>query len=162
MNAPDFIRNYFMAEKLEALLFMAVGAAAIALATLLLRRRSQLRGMAGPLLAVALIQLVVGGTVYFRSDAQIAQLQQQYRVEPGKFRNVETPRMKTVIANFELYRRIEMGLLALGMAMVVLLRNREYGFAFGLGLVLQSGIMLALDYFAKQRAQEYFKAMLGS
>jgi hypothetical protein len=43
----------------------------------------------------------------------------------------------------------------------VLLRNREFGFAFGLGLVLQSGFMLALDHFAEARAHDYFKAVLG-
>ncbi|HYN58656.1 MAG TPA: hypothetical protein VET87_03775 [Rubrivivax sp.] len=162
MNAAHFIRDYFIAGKLESLLFMAVGAAAIALAIVLLRRRSRLRGMAGPLIAVALIQLGVGGTLYLRSDAQIARLQQHYREDAAQFRSLETPRMKTVIANFELYRSIGIGLLALGMAMVVLWRNREYGFAFGLGLVLQSAVMLALAFFAEQRAQAYFKAVLGS
>jgi hypothetical protein len=43
----------------------------------------------------------------------------------------------------------------------VLLRNREFGFAFGLGLVLQSGCVLALDHFAEVRAHEYFKAVLS-
>ena len=117
--------------------------------------------MAVPLIAVALIQIVVGSTVYLRSDAQIAQLQQQARDAPAAFKSGETPRMKAVIANFELYRRIEIGLLALGMAIVVLLRNREFWFAFGLGLVLQAGFMLALDHFAEPRAHVYFKAVLS-
>ena len=162
MNRLPFIDSYFGAEKLESLLFIVVGALAIALALVLLRRRSSLRGMAIPLIAVALIQLVVGGTVYLRSDAQAAQLQQQARDAPAEFKRAETARMKTVIANFELYRSIEIGLLALGMAIVVLLRNREFWFAFGLGLVLQSGFMLALDHFAEARAHDYFKAVVGS
>jgi hypothetical protein len=162
MNRLPFIDSYFGAEKLESLLFIVVGALAIALALVLLRRHSRLRGMALPLIAVALIQLVVGSTVYLRSDAQIAQLQQQARVAPADFKRDEAARMRTVIANFELYRRIEIGLLALGMAIVVLLRNREYWFAFGLGLVLQSGFMLALDHFAEARAHEYFKAVLSA
>ena len=162
MNRLPFIDSYFGAEKLESLLFIVVGALAIALALVLLRRRSSLRGMAIPLIAVALIQLVVGGTVYLRSDTQAAQLQQQARDAPAEFKRAETARMKTVIANFELYRSIEIGLLALGMAIVVLLRNREFWFAFGLGLVLQSGFMLSLDHFAEARAHDYFKAVVGS
>jgi hypothetical protein len=161
MNRLPYIDSYFGAEKLESLLFIVVGALAIALGLLLLRRRSRLRGMAIPLIAVALIQGVVGGTVYLRSDTQIAQLQQQAREAPADFKRGEAARMRTVIANFDLYRRIEIGLLALGMALVVLLRNREFGFAFGLGLVLQSGFMLALDHFAEARAHDYFKAVLG-
>lgn len=162
MTRLPFIDSYFGAEKLESLLFIVVGALAIAAALVLLRWRSSLRGMALPLIAVALIQLVVGGTVYLRSDAQAAQLQQQARDAPAQFKRAETARMKTVITNFELYRSIEIGLLALGMALVVLLRNREFWFAFGLGLVLQAGFMLALDHFAEARAHDYFKAVVGS
>ncbi len=162
MERLPFIDGYFGAEKLASLLFIAVGALAIAWAVLLLRRRSRLRGMAIPLVAVALIQLAVGGTVYLRSDAQIARLQQQAREAPAEFKREEAARMRSVIANFELYRRIQIGLLALGMAIVVLLRNREFWFAFGLGLVLQAFAMLALDHFAVARAHSYFKAVLGS
>jgi hypothetical protein len=162
MERLPFIDSYFGAEKLAALLFIAVGAVAIAWALVLLRRRSRLRGMAWPLIAVALIQLGVGGTVYLRSDAQIARLQQQAREAPAEFKRSEAARMRAVIASFELYRRIQIGLLALGMAIVVLLRNREFWFAFGLGLVLQAFAMLALDHFAEARAHTYFKAVLGS
>ncbi len=162
MNDAAFIRDYFLAEKHEALLFMLVGAATIALALWLMRRRSAWRGMAGPLVAVALIQLVVGSTVYLRSDAQSARLQQLHRDDLTQFKALERPRMKTVIANFELYKAIELGLLALGMALVVLLRNHEFWLAFGFGLVLQAGFMLALDFFAEARAHDYFKAVLGA
>jgi hypothetical protein len=162
VNRLPFIDSYFGAEKLESLLFVVVGALAIALALWLLRRRSRLRGMAVPLIAVALIQIAVGGTVYLRSDAQAMRLQQQAREAPAAFKSAESVRMKTVIVNFALYRSIEIGLLALGMAIVVLLRNREFWFAFGLGMVLQSGFMLGLDHLAEARAQDYFKALLGT
>jgi hypothetical protein len=162
MERLPFIDSYFGAEKLAALLFIVVGAVAIAWALVLLRRSSRLRGMAWPLIAVALIQLGVGSTVYLRSDAQVARLQQQAREAPAEFKRSEAARMRVVIADFELYRRIQIGLLALGMAIVVLLRNREFWFAFGLGLVLQAFAMLALDHLAEARAHTYFKAVLGS
>ena len=155
MDPLQFIDEYFRAEQVEALIFVLIGAVAIVAALMLWRRRSRLRGMAIPLVAVALIQLVVGGTVFLRSDAQIAQLRQQAQQTPTQFRHDETVRMKTVIANFEIYRGIEIGLLALGMALVVLGRNREFVFALGLGLALQSGLMLALDRSAEARARHY-------
>jgi len=161
VNTPPFIADYFAAEKLEALLFMAVGLAAIAAAVWLLRKRSALRGMAGPLVAVALIQLVVGATVYFRTDAQVEQLTQQHSRQPAVFKAEESARMRTVIDNFALYERIEIGLLALGMALVVLLRARPFWFAFGLGLVLQAAFMLALDHFAAARAHDYLRVLLA-
>jgi hypothetical protein len=160
LNRLAFIDHYFGAEKLQSVLFIIVGALAIALALALLRRRSRLRGMVIPLIAAALIQWVAGATVYLRSDARIAHLQQQARAAPAVFQSEESARMKTVIANFERCRQIEIAVLALGMAIVVLLRNREFWFAFGLGLVLQSGFMLTLDRFAEARAHQYVKAVM--
>jgi uncharacterized membrane protein YczE len=157
-----FIRDYFLAEKHGALLFMLAGVAAIALAAWLLHRRSAWRGMAVPLVAVGLIQLGVGTAVYVRSDAQSAQLQQWHRDDVVKFKAAEVPRMRTVLASFERYKSIELGLLAFGMALVVLLRNRPFWLAFGFGLVMQAGFMLALDFFAQARAQAYFNAVLGA
>lgn len=158
MSDPRFIAAYFDAERFGALLFLLAGALAIVLA-LLLRRRSGLRGMAVPLIAVALIQLGVGFTVWQRSPAQAAALQQQWREAPAAFQRVESLRMRTVISDLQRYRSLELGLLALGMALVVLLRNRAFWFAFGLGLVLQAGLMLALDQLAQARAQTYFEAL---
>lgn len=56
--------TYFSAEKRESLLFLLVGVAAIAASVLLWRTGSPWRGMAWPLSAIALIQIVVGSTVY--------------------------------------------------------------------------------------------------
>lgn len=159
MSDPRFITAYFDAERFGALLFVLAGALAIALALLLLRRRSGLRGMAVPLIAVALIQLGVGFTVWQRSPAQAAASMQQWREAPAAFQRVESLRMRTVIADLQRYRSLQLGLLALGMALVVLLRHRAFWFAFGLGLVLQAGLTLALDHVAHARAQAYFEAL---
>lgn len=134
MSDPRFITAYFDAERFGALLFVLAGALAIALALLLLRRRSSLRGMAVPLIAVALMA-------------------------PAAFQRVESLRMRTVIADLQRYRSLQLGLLALGMALVVLLRHRAFWFAFGMGLVLQAGLTLALDHVAHARAHAYFEAL---
>ncbi len=162
LNTPAFIADYFGAEKLQAVVFMAVGVAAIAWAAWLLRTRSVLRGMAGPLVAVALVQLVVGATVYLRSDVQLERLTRQQQQQPAAFKADESARLRTVLDNFAIYKRIEIGLLALGMALVVLLRARPFWFAFGLGLVLQAALMLALDQLAQARARDYLKLLLAS
>ena len=159
MSDPRFISDYFDAERFGALLFLLAGALAIAWAVLLLRRRSSLRGMAVPLIAVALVQLGVGFTVWQRSPAQAASSAQQFREAPKAFLRVERARMGTVIADLQRYRSLQLGLLALGMALVVLLRNREFWFAVGLGLVLQAALLLALDHFAQARAHGYFDTL---
>jgi hypothetical protein len=159
VSDAGFIREYFDAERFGALLFLLAGALAFALAVLLLRRRSGLRGMAVPLVVVALVQLGVGYTVWQRSPAQAATSLQQLREAPATFLRVERARMRTVIADLQHYRSLELGLLALGMVIVVLLRNRAFWFAFGLGLVLQAALLLALDHVAQARARAYFEAL---
>ena len=157
MSDPRFIAAYFEAERFGALLFLLAGALAIALALML--RRGNLRGMALPLIAVALVQLGVGFTVWQRSTAQAAASMQQWHETPAAFQRVESARMRTVIADLQRYRSLELGLLALGMVMVVLLRNRAFWFAFGLGLVLQAALLLTMDHFAQARARAYFEAL---
>ena len=159
MSDAGFLSDYFDAERFGALLFLLAGAVAIALALVLLRRRSSLRGMAVPLVVVALVQLGVGFTVWQRSPAQAASSLQQLRETPAAFLRVERARMRTVISDLQRYRSLQLGLLALGMALVVLLRQREFWFAFGLGLVLQAVLLLALDHFAQARALDYFDAL---
>lgn len=153
---------YFAAEKQEAVLFMLVGVAAIAVAVMLLARRHRYRGMAYPLVGIALIQLTVGATVYFRTDEQVAALQAQYRQDPAAFKADETRRMETVVRNFDAYKVIEIALLVAGLAMALGLRRRELWHAVGVGLALQSALMLMLDLFAEKRADEYLKFVLGT
>lgn len=162
MTDADFIPRYFSAEKQESLLFMLVGAAALLAAWWLWRRRSALRGMIVPLVAIAAIQGVVGATVYFRSDAQAATLTQQRATAPAAFKADESRRMAVVMRSFELYKRIEIALFAAGVLLMLPLRRRQYWFAFGLGLALQAGFMLVLDLFAEARGQAYLNALLAT
>jgi hypothetical protein len=146
---------YFAAEKQEALIFMLVGTAALAVAAWLFKAGGAYRGMLYPLAAIALIQLTVGGTVYFRTDSQVAALKAQYQAAPAAFQLEEAARMDKVAKNFVVYRWIEIGLLVTGVLLIVGLRRNELWHAVGIGLALQSALMLTLDYFAEKRAHEY-------
>lgn len=157
----DQLLTYFTAEKNEAGLFMAVGVAAIGAGVWLLLTGGSYKGMAYPLIAIAAIQLVVGAAVYFRSDGQLAALQVQQREAPAAFKAGETARMTPVIANFKIYKAIEIGLLALGIALTFALGRSDLWYAIGIGLIVQSALMLVLDLFAERRADEYLKFVLG-
>jgi hypothetical protein len=149
------IINYFKAEKRESLFFMAVGFAAITASVFLWRTGSSWRGMAYPLAAIALIQIVVGSTVYFRTDAQALGLHSQLAADPAAYRAAELPRMETVRRSFNLYKGIEIALLVLGVAGYFFFRDRQTLFAASHGLILQSALMLALDLVAERRADVY-------
>jgi hypothetical protein len=74
------IEKYFNAEKYESLLFVLVGLTAICFAIYFLSKLNLpfYSGIAYPFIAVALIQLVVGTSVYFRSREFNFQMQFSY------------------------------------------------------------------------------------
>lgn len=163
----NFIHKYFIAEKQESLLFLIVGIVAIGLAIVFFffikSNPSFYKGMAWPLLVVGLIQVVVGYTVYARSDIQRQDVSYKMGLEPKRFiQEEEGPRMKKVMVNFVYYRYVEIGLVIAGLVLVFLYRNRperEFWFGLGITLALQAIIMLGADYFAEKRGAAYVSEM---
>jgi len=147
--------HYFAGEKQESLLFMAVGMLAIGVAVWLWTQGHRLRFMAVPLVTVALLQIVVGTTVYLRTDAQLQSLATQAQNAPAQFKQEEVQRMQTVMKNFDTYKIIEMALLVLGVGLIGFLQKFDVAAGIGAGLVLQAGFTLALDMFAEARGQDY-------
>jgi hypothetical protein len=147
--------DYFAGEKQESLLFIAVGLIAICIATWLWTNGHRLRFMAVPLVTVALMQLVVGGTVYLRTESQMQGLMAQSQSAPAQFKQDEVSRMQTVMKNFNIYKTIEMILLVLGVGLIAFLQRFDVAAGIGAGLVLQAAFTLALDMFAEARGQDY-------
>ncbi len=152
--------DYFGAEKQSAQLLIGLGLAAIVLSLLSLAFLSGAvwKGLAVPLIGIAVIQLVVGGTIYFRTDKQLDHLLTQLKDSPEKLMKTELPRMEKVCRSFGVYRKIEILLLFLGLLfcfMSVTNYWSDFMFGSGAGLALQSGIMLAVDLFAEWRAGLY-------
>jgi hypothetical protein len=119
----------------------------------------RLKSMVFPLISIALIQLVVGCSVYLRTDTQLATLSKQSEVAPLEFKAQETVRMHAVMKNFALYKTIEMGLLLVGIGLIAFVQRFDTAAGIGAGLVLQSGFMLALDMFAESRGSDYLAAL---
>ena len=159
MGMQEQMVRYFAAEKAESWLFILVGVVAVGASVWLLRTGSSYRGMAYPLIAVGLIQLVVGGTVAFRTDAQVAALTLQLASSPSAFQLAEVPRMEVVMRNFELYKGIEIVLLLVGVALTYAFRHKELVYGIGVGLVMQASLTLVLDLFAERRGDEYLAAI---
>ncbi len=55
----------------------------------------RLKSMAYPLVVIALMQIVVGSTVYLRTDSQVSTLSAQLQVNPATLKAEETARMET-------------------------------------------------------------------
>lgn len=154
------IEKYFIAEKQESLLFMIIGIVAIAIALIgLFYWKTQVwKGASIPLLLIAVIQIIVGYTVYARSDQQRTNIVYAFDMDPSKLQNEELPRMQEVNKNFLIYRWIEIILAAAGIALALVYKsNSDKQFIVGIGvaLALQAIIMLSADFMAEKRAHSY-------
>lgn len=159
----SFIYRYFIAEKQESLLFLIVGIVAVILAVIcwffIKSNPSFYKGAAIPLMVIGLIQMVVGYTVYSRTDKQQKDIAYNIGMEPVAYtKSTELPRMKTVMKNFVIYRWVEIALIITGLILIFLFRlNTDKTFWYGLGIALaiQAVIMLGADYFAEKRGKIY-------
>ncbi|MFM2387257.1 MAG: hypothetical protein RL660_2014 [Bacteroidota bacterium] len=151
------IEKYFTAEKNESTLFIAVGIAAIACSVYFLTKTKVplYNGMAYPLIAIALIQIAVGASVFVRSPKDIVRVNTIVSSDKSKISTEEIPRMKTVMKNFATYRWVEIALLLMGLALFFTMQAESLAKGIGLGLAIQSALMLLLDYFAEQRGTAY-------
>ena len=156
---PGYLATYFQAEKQESGVFVAMGLVAIGIAIGAWQRRPRHRAIAYPLVAIALIQLLVGGTVWARTDGQVAALVEHLRVSPVGFRAAEVARMAAVMTNFQIYKAIEIAIVVAGAALVIFLRKRPAFAAIGVGCLLQGSAMLVFDLFAEARGQTYIEAI---
>jgi hypothetical protein len=155
----NHMSSYFSAEKQESVLFLAVGLAAIGISVWLWMNGHRLKSMAYPLVAIALMQIVVGGSIYLRTDTQLSTLSAQLQANPAALKAEETTRMQTVMSNFSVYKAVEMVLLIVGVGMIAFLQRHDVAAGIGVGLVLQAAFTLTLDIFAEARGADYLTAL---
>lgn len=155
----NHMSSYFSAEKQESLIFMAVGLLAIGIGAWLWMNGHRLKSMAYPLVIIAVLQIVVGGSVYLRTDAQLSNLSAQLQANPVGLKAEETTRMQTVMKHFSIYKVVEMVLLMAGVGLIAFLQHNDMAAGIGVGLVLQAALTLTLDVFAEARGSGYLSAI---
>ena len=160
----ETIATYFNAERDESMLFMAVGALALAASAyfLLVLRKPFFNGMAITLSVVAALQIIVGITIYQRSPLDTARVQQMVQSAPQQIKSEEVPRMQKVILNFKIYLGVELSLLVL--SIVVLLLVSSPGTLIrgaAMGLAIQAVFTAVLDLAAMRRGDAYLTWLIS-
>jgi hypothetical protein len=157
--SPNEIHTYFAAEKAESLLFVGIGILSLlaGLTCIFYLKTKMAYGLSLPLIVIALIQIIVGGTVYLRSGKQAEQLIRLYQESPKQYAAAELPRMRKINKSFDVYKVIEIGLLAAGIGLIARHYSKKDHFwlGFGISLAILSSIMLVADLFAESRADAY-------
>lgn len=154
------IEKYFIAEKQESLLFLGIGIAAIIVALLgiFIWKTQFWKGASIPLILIAVLQIIVGFTVYNRSDADRIRVVYALDMNPEELKHTELPRMEKVNNNFVLYRYVEIALLLVGMIGIALYKSKidkQFMYGIAVALAIQAVLMLGADYFAEKRALVY-------
>ncbi len=160
MDFEQVVRWYFAGEKAEAFWILVAGVASLVAVIVLwfVAREPFARGLAMALLIMAGFGLGVGGTVYFRSDAQAQQLIEQQRTSPAQFTADEGPRIRQVVQSFARYRLGYAAAVLLALFFVFVMgKPSQHGFA--VGLLLLAALGLAIDFFAGRRADQYLQAL---
>lgn len=154
------IEKYFIAEKQVGLVFFIIGIIAVGLALVffLVFRTNFYKGAAFPLLLVGLIELIVGFTIFKRSDVDRVRNVYAYDMNPQELKEKELPRMQKVSQNFTKYKLAEIIFVIAGIVLIVMYRSRPdkiFWFGLGITLTMQALLMLGADYFAEKRAKTY-------
>lgn len=154
------IEKYFIAEKQESLLFAILGIAAIVIAFVgLFYWKTQFwKGASIPLILIAVIQIIVGYTVYARSDKQRTDIAYAFDMDPSKLQNEELPRMEEVNKNFVTYRWIEIILFVAGTTLALVYKtnpDKQLIVGIGVALAIEAALMFVADFIAEKRAYNY-------
>lgn len=154
------IEKYFIAEKQESLLFVILGITAIVIAFVgLFYWKTQFwKGASIPLILIAVIQIIVGYTVYARSDRQRNDIVSNFETDAVKLQNEEVPRMEEVNKNFITYRWIEIILFAAGIALALVYSahpDKELIVGIGVALAIEAVLLFGSDFIAAKRAAIY-------
>ncbi len=159
------IERYFIAEKNESVLFIIVGLVAIVLALVFFfyLKTNWHKGAAIPFLMVGIMHLMVGITIYKRSDADRLRNVYAYDMNPQELKTKELPRMEKVNKNFVVLRYVEIALLLIGLGLIFSFKNnfdKTFWVGLGIALAIEAVVSLGADHFAEKRAKAYTKGLI--
>lgn len=160
----SFITNYFRGEKRESYLFISAGFVFLVLGYYgyFVSESAFHNGASIPFALIAIIQIIVGSNIAYRTDAQVRNLLDLFSKDFNAFETAEQSRMAGVMQNFTWIKRIELGLFLLGLVLLILAVGGKIStimLGVGVGLVIQCALMLVFDLFAELRAREYLREM---
>ena len=163
MNPTQFIHTYFNLEKQGGMLICFNGLLAFFGAGYFLCGYSQSSfyiGMAWPLLIVAVVQIIAGAYIYWKSPKDIERVEGYFNNDAIRLKSDELVRIKKVINSFVRYVRMQVFICIVGVLMIIFTHDgSNLLMGIGVGLLVQGGIMLMFDYLAERRAGEYCRQL---
>jgi hypothetical protein len=153
------LRHYFNEEVKGAWIYVGLGLLALLAGLWLWRSQSAFRHACWPLAAVALLQLSVGAVIVLRVPAREAALEHALLQQPAAFKAQESQRMAQVLDAFRFYKLAEIALVLVALGLALFLPHNDVARGWGLGLLLQSTLLLSAGLVAEWRAETYLDAI---
>ncbi len=158
------IEKYFAAEKTTSLWIMILaGLIFLASFSIWLTQKSAFsKGLMIPTGLLLVLALIVGSTVYKRSDNDRKEMVYAFDMNPAKIQDQEIPRMEKVNGRFKTFLVIELILVVAGGVLIFLYYNKalsEFLYGLGMGLLIAGLAALTLDYFASIRSTKYLEGL---
>jgi len=153
----EAVFHYFKAEKKESLFWIGIGVVSVLLTFyfLLIKSHPYYNGLAYVLITIGVIQLVHGISAFKKGNLNMVSVDYFVQKDLDSIKSKEIPRMEVEMKHLTIYSWIEMGCIVLGLLLFLFCRPHTLGKGIGLGLLIQSSVLLILDYFAEQRGKVY-------
>ncbi len=160
------IQEYFDGEKTQCTLGLILALLFIGLAIFFLVqvKTDYYRGMAYPFLAIPVLLFVICVTIILRAPEDMIRVTKYAIEQPTKIRTEEIPRMEKVIRNFKLIKIVEIAFILAGIGMFFLATKYPMIKGAGMGLTIQSTMLLIFDLVAEKRGSvyiEYLRSITG-
>lgn len=152
----DNILKYFSGEKLQCTVGVIISIGFIAASIyFLFQDRPFFKGAAYVSLPLAFFLLIICSAVLIRTPKDIERVTSFYEHSPEKLQSEELVRMEKVMVSFDIIKKVELGILILGIVLALVFGKNPLWQGIGIGLVVQGIVLYLFDHFAELRGEEY-------
>ncbi len=157
MEISQFTTLYFGWEKTCSVFFILVGLVGIAAAILCWQKSGhEIIGWAPyPLVIFGSLSLIVGCTIFFRTDAQLSSLLSLAQSDPEMFFRQELERMASVNRNWSIYKWGELFFIVGSLIVIMAYIDRSTLLGLAIATLLIAAPILALDVIGERNGGWY-------
>ena len=101
----------------------------------------------------------MGVGLYLRTGPQVTRLEEQLQSAPSEFFEGEAARMPRVQRNFIVIKYVELVVIIVAAIVAISSKSRPGVAGVALGLLISASVLLAFDWFAERRGEEYVTAL---
>jgi uncharacterized membrane protein len=152
----DSILNYFNGEKYQCTIGLVISIIFILASIYFLSsQRTLLNGMSYSILPFTILLSIICIGVIVRVPKDIKRVTTYYEEESVKLRTEELPRMKKVMNNFNIIKKVELGVFSVGLILLFMFWGNDLVKGVSIGLIIQGLILFLFDYMAESRGELY-------